>query len=98
MPDYGTLNGQPVGPDLPPPVPCERCGHPVWLGQGVVAFKKAPSFHVFPDRDLRLELRSRLWELSLLRCPAARGRSTRTRAPRSRSSLLAASKRPYDQG
>ena len=71
MPDYGTLNGQPVGPDLPPPVPCERCGHPVWLGQGVVAFKKAPSFHVFPDRDLRLELRSRLWELSLLTMPGS---------------------------
>ncbi len=36
--DDGTLNGQPVGPTLPDPVPCERCGHPVWIGWGVVAY------------------------------------------------------------
>jgi hypothetical protein len=28
------LNGQPVGTDLPDPVPCEICGHPVWLASG----------------------------------------------------------------
>lgn len=26
----GHLNGQPVGPELPPSVPCEGCGGPVW--------------------------------------------------------------------
>jgi hypothetical protein len=36
--DYGTLNGQPVGPSLPKPVPCERCDHPVYLGWGLIAY------------------------------------------------------------
>ncbi len=53
MPDYGTLNGQPVGPDLPLSVPCERCGHPVWLGQDVVAFNST---------DQSREFRYGVWE------------------------------------
>jgi hypothetical protein len=53
MTDYGTLNGQPVGPTLPDPVPCERCGHPVWLGRGVVAFNSA---------DQSREFRFSVWE------------------------------------
>lgn len=68
MADYGTLNGQPVGPQLPDPVPCERCGHPVWLGKDVVAFKKNP---LFPDQDLRLEMRSSVWELAVLMMPGS---------------------------
>lgn len=36
--DYGTLNGLPVGPELPPLVPCERCSHPVYLGSGLIAY------------------------------------------------------------
>lgn len=67
MADYGTLNGQPVGPELPDPVPCERCGHPIWLGENVVAFVPDPLFPLSAgrDRDRRVEMRSSVWELSL---------------------------------
>ena len=33
----GTLNGAPVGPDLPAAVVCSICGHPVYVAKGVVA-------------------------------------------------------------
>ena len=67
MADYGTLNGQPVGPHLPDPVPCERCGHPVWLGKGIVAFMPDPLFPLSADRDRdrRVEMPPSVWELAL---------------------------------
>jgi len=50
MPDYGTLNGQLVGPDLPPPVSCEVCGHPVWLTAGAAVLgSKDQTVHIGPS-------------------------------------------------
>jgi hypothetical protein len=37
MTAVGLLNGQPPGRQLPPSVPCESCGHPVWLTKRIVA-------------------------------------------------------------
>jgi hypothetical protein len=41
---YGLLNGQPVGPELPPSVPCEVCGHPVYCTERVVAYRRDKPF------------------------------------------------------
>ena len=51
--DHGTLNSQPLGPELPDPVPCEVCGHPIWLGKDIVVST--------PDGQPR-EFGSGVWE------------------------------------
>lgn len=39
MADFGLLNGQPLGPELPASVPCEVCGHPVYCTERAVVYR-----------------------------------------------------------
>lgn len=36
---HGLLNGHPIGPELPPSVPCEVCGAPVWCTEQATAYR-----------------------------------------------------------
>lgn len=36
---HGLLNGHPSGPELPPSVPCEVCGTPVWCTEQATAYR-----------------------------------------------------------
>lgn len=71
---FGLLNGQPVGPVLPPPVPCEGCGADVWCTAEAQAWRDG---HAQPvtlrgvfERDRLVELTTgHAWALSPHVCP-----------------------------
>jgi hypothetical protein len=67
-PPFGLLNGQPIGPELPPPVPCEGCGADVWCSEQATAYRENGQPVVMRGvwvRDRLLELTlARPWALS----------------------------------
>lgn len=73
--DYGLLNGHPAGPQLPPAVPCESCGHPVWLTKRVAGHRADGSMKEW--RNVVLEQTfappGQSWALEPHRCRARPG-------------------------
>jgi hypothetical protein len=57
----GTLNGVPVGPELPPSAPCPAgCQAPTWVARDVVA-SDAHGYLVAVDEVLELDLFPHGW-------------------------------------
>jgi hypothetical protein len=81
MPEPGLLNGQPIGPELPPPVLCEVCGADVWTTEGATASRDhrqdgepaTVTMRGVFERDRLLEvMRGHAWALSPHRCKGGR--------------------------
>ena len=76
---HGLLNGQPIGPELPPSVPCEVCGHPVYCTERVVAYRgdEPVELRGVYELDLLAAITGRLpWVLSEHRCRNLPARET----------------------
>jgi hypothetical protein len=69
--DHGTLNGQPVGPELPAPVACPTCKFSVYVADRLVAYRG----------EDRVDLDATVWELDWLHAALTWPRSGRSWPP-----------------
>jgi hypothetical protein len=81
-PSGGHLNGQPVGPTLPDPVPCEGCGRPVWWTDDATAVQGGTGTLVSTRGVWELDLAPppgpwHTWALRPHACPLAARRRRR---------------------